>query len=413
MTNIDVNDYGAGPASDGFEFNIENCQFNENTIVEGQVVRLLSVPSGSILSTCFTGNAIGSKSLVSADTGSSMVYSDLFGEGNSAPAWTCDITDYSLGVAHYATTIDDVGDGTVEVSVNDCPNEGFIFDADSCPIGDGEDGGDAPAPPPSTAPPPTAGPPPVATEPPPTAGMAGDCKVCPDGSALTTPTRFSQRFGSTCQDLEASAMAFMEGSNECTNAHVISVLDCGCPYVPPADNPSDVSCTLCPDNFVPIPDLPVNPNDGSSTCGVFEWQARSFQGQQCRAMQATAGAACGCANPPTAPCEVICTKDVNENNESSSFDIKKSLTDAVVGDVVWKGQWLCGEILWAESVDPNACSDKVKDDLRMLCCPDEPVETPAPRPTQPPTPSAAVSLGSRTLFWTLSSLAVGFSLLFV
>ena len=208
-------------------------------------------------------------------------------------------------------------------------------------------------------------------------------------------------------------MAFMEGSNECTNAQVISVLDCGCPYVPPADNPSDVSCTLCPDSFVPIPDLPLNPNDGSSTCGVFEWQARSFQGQQCRAMQATAGAACGCANPPTAPCEVICTKDVNENSESSSFDIKKSLTDAVVGDVVWKGQWLCGEILWADSVDPNACSDKVKDDLRMLCCPDEPVETPAPRPTQPPTPSAAVSLGSQTILWTLSSLAVGFSLLFV
>ena len=214
MTNIDVNGHGAGPASDGFEFNIENCQFNENTIAEGQVVRLLSVPSGSTLSTCFTGNAIGSKLLVSADTGSSMACSDLFGEGNSAPAWTCDVTDCSLGVARCATTIADVGDGAVEASVYDCPNEGFIFDADSCPVGDGEDGGDAPAPPPSAAPPPTAGPPPVATEPPPAAGVAGDCKVCPDGSALTTPTRLSQRFGSTCQDLEASAMAFMEGRQQ-------------------------------------------------------------------------------------------------------------------------------------------------------------------------------------------------------
>eukprot|EP00563_Minutocellus_polymorphus_P006994 CAMPEP_0181033778 /NCGR_PEP_ID=MMETSP1070-20121207/7433_1 /TAXON_ID=265543 /ORGANISM="Minutocellus polymorphus, Strain NH13" /LENGTH=627 /DNA_ID=CAMNT_0023111217 /DNA_START=17 /DNA_END=1897 /DNA_ORIENTATION=- len=390
MTNIDVTDYGAGAASDGFEFTIENCQFNDNTIVEDQVIRLLHVTSGSILSTCFSGNVVGSKSLVSADTGSSMVYSDLFGENNKAPAWTCGdlgITDYSLGVAHYATAIDDVGDGTVQVTINECPDEGFIFDADSCPLR----GVDEP-----TAAPPTAGPPPVATDPPPTAGR-GDCKVCPDGSALTTPTRYSSRFGSTCQDLEAKAMAFDDGSAECTNAQVISVLDCDCPYVPPADNPSDVSCTLCPDNFVPIPDLPVNPNDGSSTCGVFEWQARSFQGQQCRAMQATAGAACGCANPPTAPCEVTCTKDINENNESSSFDIKKSLTDAVVGGVVWKGQWLCGEILWSESVDPSACSERVKEDLRLLCCPDEPVETPAPQPTQPP--SAAVSLAERTLVW--------------
>ena len=406
MTNIDVSDYGSGAASDGFEFNIEDSQFKDNTIVEDQVVRLIHVTSGSILSTSFTGNAVGSKSLVSADTGSSMVYSDLFGADNNAPAWNCgDITDYSLGVAHYATAIDDVGDGTVQVTVNDCPDEGFIFDANSSPT----DGGGGPPPAPS----PTPGPPPTSPifDPSPTPGMMGDCKVCPRGVALPNPTRYSPRFGSTCQDLEATAMEFAEGSVECTNAQIISVLECGCPYFPPADNPSDVSCTLCPDNFVPTPDLPVNPNDASSTCGIFEWQASSFQGQQCRAMQATAGAACGCANPPTAPCEVTCTKDIIENNESSSFDIKKSLTDAVVGDVVWKGQWLCGEILWAESVDPTACSEKVKKDLRMLCCPGETVKTPAPRPTMPP--SAATSLGSHAIFWTLSSLAVGFSLFFV
>ena len=428
MTNIDRADFGANAASDGFEVNIEDCQFSRNA-VGGQVVRLLYVTSGSILSTCFSGNAIDDKALVVADTGSSMMYSDLFGEDNTAPEWVCDdldIMDYSLGVAHYTPT--EMG----SIFFNDCPEEGFIFDATSCPL---EDPGVNPptAPPPTARPPPTAPAPttarppptvpaPLPTAPPPTTSLLvlpmtdrpppttgrGDCKVCPDGSTLTAPTRYSKRFGSTCQDLEARGMTFDEGSAECTNAQVISVLDCDCPYVPPALSPKDVSCTLCTDSFVPLPDLPLNPSDGSSTCGIFEWQAHSFQGQQCRAMQATAGAACGCDNPPTAPCKVTCT------NKDSSFDVKKKLTDAVVGTVVWKGQWLCGEILWSESVDPNACNAKVKEDLRVLCCPDEPENTPAPLPTQPPSPaSAAMSLVGRHLFWSLSSLAVGFSLIFV
>ena len=123
MTNIDRADFGENAASDGFEFNIENCRFDRN-IVGGQVVRLLHVTSGSILSTCFSGNAIDDKALVVADTGSSMVYSDLFGEDNTAPEWTCDdVTDYSLGVAHYTPM--ELG----SIFFEECPEEGFIFDA--------------------------------------------------------------------------------------------------------------------------------------------------------------------------------------------------------------------------------------------------------------------------------------------
>lgn len=416
MTSVDVTDFGSGVQEDGFIINVDNCLFKDNTIVEDQVIKLMHVKTGSVLSSCFTGNSIGSKALITADVGSSMVYADLYGENNNAPAWTCEslgIQDFSLGAAHYITIIQDLGDGTVAVTKNECPDEGFIFDASECQISE-RDIPEAPPPTPALVEPDTGEPPTVATPDPPVFD-GPPCQVCPDGTEIPQPTRVSQRFGASCRDLEVAAQSLEEGSSECTNAQVISVIDCDCPYVPPAESASDVACTLCSDSFVPIPSLVVNPRDGSSICGVFEWQAHDFDSRACQATQATAGAACGCANAPTAPCEVVCTKDnddifdANSTNStapptSSSFDIKKFLTDAVVGDKVWKGEWMCGEILWAESIDPNACSDTVKRDLRLQCCPDEVVEKPAPQPTQPP--STAISFKALSVFWTLA-LGVG------
>ena len=245
------------------------------------------------------------------------------------------------------------------------------------------------------------------------------CPVCPDGSNLPRAASDSAAFdslkesgrldssltvfGSTCSGLKEAAESGMIPVDTCNHLQAISIFDCGCPHLQDGGgNFEGPPCYLCQSDVAgqPVlidPTILVNPKDPSSTCGIFEWQAMtSFSpaSRECQAMQATAGALCGCPNPPTALCDVGCPIDTGASDPSaSSFEYSKILSDVVVGSKVWKGEWLCGEILYSESLVP--CSDKTRRDLHFLCCKGEEMDA---------VPASATSAAAQSLSLGRSSM---------
>jgi len=191
------------------------------------------------------------------------------------------------------------------------------------------------------------------------------CPICPDGSAISDPSKWSFLAEMSCGDILKNSAQLDPTSEDCRTMQTIVMGECGCQYVPPFEP----GCTLCSDGSV-VPDstFQLFPGDELKTCGLYSWYAAlppfDAGGEQCMAMQSTIGAACGCDDAPEPVCEVSC------NEPGTIFNATHVVTDFEVDGLdLFQGYHICGEILFAMSIfKDEVCRAKAVRELQDECC---------------------------------------------
>ena len=201
------------------------------------------------------------------------------------------------------------------------------------------------------------------------------CAVCPDGNTeLADPDMWSFAAEMSCGDLARNAAALDPTGEDCRTVQTIAMGECGCGYVPPYQP----GCALCADGVpVPDPSYQLFPGDELSTCGLYGWYAAlppfGTGNEQCTALQATFGAACGCPSPPRPPCRVRCQGYLDDETglyQDVVFNATHVVSDFEVGDAdfLFEDYHLCGEILFEMSINDDICTPDGIAALQDECC---------------------------------------------
>jgi len=200
------------------------------------------------------------------------------------------------------------------------------------------------------------------------------CAVCPDGTALPDPSKWSFAAEMRCDDVVRNAAALDPTGDDCRTVQTIIMGECGCAYVPPYAP----GCALCADGgVVPDDSFQLFPGDELSTCGLYSWYAAlppfGTGDEQCSAMQSTFGAACGCRDPPNPPCKVSCRGYFDEETglyQEVVFNATHVVADFEVGDAdyLFEDYHMCGEILFEMSINDDICTLESIAALQDECC---------------------------------------------
>jgi len=218
------------------------------------------------------------------------------------------------------------------------------------------------------------------------------CEICPDGTAMSDPSKWSFAAEMPCGDVVKNSAQLDPTGEDCRTMQTIVMGECGCQYVPPFEP----GCTLCSDgSVVPDPSFQLFPGDELSTCGLYSWYATlppfDAGGEQCTAMQSTFGAACGCDDAPEPSCQVSC------DEPGTIFNATHVVADFEVGNALYlfEGYHICAEILFDMSIKKDEiCRAKAVRELQNECCM-EPYVPPPPGETS----------GAAHLFTSASAIA--------
>ena len=220
-------------------------------------------------------------------------------------------------------------------------------------------------------------------DPPPTSSPSAnpdECdSLCPDGSEVPNPTAIvfegDENMPVTCSELEFGLqLGFFPPGESCLQIQLLGVTQCGCPDTLP-DIPEDASCKLCEDGSAP-PDLDYEVIPDFS-CRLAAYQLAFEEGDNCTAIQATAGVYCGCDNP-------IATQDVCRICGDSLMPDPSRIIDPDEGIA-------CGEIEYDANTGESTCSE-AQDAWADFCCATEaPSAAPSLEPTISLSPSAEPS----------------------
>ena len=200
------------------------------------------------------------------------------------------------------------------------------------------------------------------------------CAICPDGTGLPDPAKWSFAAEMQCGDVVRNAASLDPRGDDCRTVQTIVMGECGCDYVPPYGP----GCHLCADgSAVPDSTFQLFPGDELSTCGLYSWYAAlppfGTGDEQCSAMQSTFGAACGCPDPPRPPCNVKCRGYIDEATglyQDVVFNATHVLQNFEIGDAdyLFEDQHMCGEILFEMSINDDICTLDSIAALQDECC---------------------------------------------
>lgn len=211
------------------------------------------------------------------------------------------------------------------------------------------------------------------------------CGLCPDGESSPVPNKAVFDEATSCGELEYY-LGFSDTNpfESCEFAHYIGISECGCNDTLP-QVPGNASCYVCEDASVPAElDFEIFAN---LTCRELGYFIATENNETCAAIQATAGAYCGCNN--TGANETACRICGGDSllPDPARLTVDGSGNGASCLDIEFlanSGNFTCNE---AQNTWASFC-----------CTTDAPTDSPAPSAAPSVKPSTAPSPSPTTSF---------------